>query len=130
MNNNLGFVNSFYSLVFNDKIVVAINTKVSLDELNYIIETNKIDLIITESEYETILNKSNVKYSINYYNVNLNEFSDDFKLEKLLPDFEDIMLISYTSGTSGKFSKPVETTFKNVSFVSEEYNKVYKMKKL
>ena len=129
MNNSLGFVNSFYSLVLNDKIIVAINTKVSLDELNYIIKVNNLKLIISEDEYEEILNKSNIKEIINYNEINFDDYSNNLEVEKINHDFEDIMLISYTSGTSGKFSKPVETTFKNVSFVSEEYNKVYKMKK-
>lgn len=129
MSNSLAFVNAFYSLVLNNKIVVAINAKVSLDELNYITKVNNLDLIITENEYIEFLNKSDIKNIINYDNVNLEEYSNDFTIEKLSPSFDDIMLISYTSGTSGKFSKPVETTFKNVSFVSEEYNKVYKMEK-
>ena len=124
MNNSLGFVNSFYSLVLNDKIIVAINTKVSLDELNYIIKVNNLKLIISEDEYEEILNKSNIKEIINYNEINFDDYSNNLEVEKINHDFEDIMLISYTSGTSGKFSKPVETTFKNVSFVSEEYNKV------
>lgn len=127
MNNSLGFVNAFYSIILNNKIVVGINTKVSLDELNHIIEINGLDLIITENIFEDLLSKSNIKDVINYDDIDLEKYSENFELQKIKPSFEDVMLISYTSGTSGKFSKPVEITYKNVSFVSEEYAKVYRM---
>ena len=127
MNNGLGFVNAFYSIILNNKIVVAINTKASLDELNHIIEINKLDLIITEEEFEKFLNESNIENIIKYDHIDLEKYSTNFELEKIQPSFDDVMLISYTSGTSGNFSKPVEITYKNVSFVSEEYAKVYKI---
>ena len=127
MDNGLGFVSAFYSIILNDKIVVGINTKVSLDELNHIIETNELDLIITETDFECLLDKSNIKDVINYDNIDLEKYSENFELERIQPSFDDVMLISYTSGTSGKFSKPAEITYKNVSFVSEEYAKVYKI---
>ena len=128
MNNSIGFVNAFYSIILNNKIVVAINSKVTLSELNHIIEVNNLDLIITEAEFEKIIMQSNIKYMINYNDINLDIYSEKFTLKKICPSFDDIMLISYTSGTSGNFSKPVEITYKNVSFVSEEYVKIYKIK--
>ena len=39
----------------------------------------------------------------------------------------DTLVVSYTSGTSSSFSKGVELTYKNITFVSEEYKKVYKL---
>ena len=48
MENCLGFVNAFYSVILNGNIVVGINTKVGLEELNTIIEKNKLNLIIED----------------------------------------------------------------------------------
>ena len=129
LSNSLAFVNSFYSIILNGNIVVAINTKVNLEELNHIIDINNLDTIITNKEFIQFLNKSSIKTIINYDTVNLDENIDEFQLPELNPNFEDVMVISYTSGTSGKFSKPVQLTFKNISFVSEEYKKVYNLHK-
>lgn len=127
MENSFGFVNSFYSIILNGNIVVGINTKVGEDELNNIIEINNLDLIITEKRFEEILKNSKIKNMIIYSEIDLEKYSDEFNLPILSPNMNDVMIISYTSGTSGKFSKPVELTFRNVSFVSEEYKKVYKL---
>lgn len=129
MENSLGFINAFYSIILNGNIVVGINTKVGLDELNNIIKINQLDIIITENEFEEILKKSDIKEVVNYNKVKLDILSDEFTLTVMKPNINDVMIISYTSGTSGKYSKPVELTFKNVSFVSEEYRKVYKLNK-
>lgn len=128
MENCLGFVNAFYSVILNGNIVVGINTKVGLEELNTIIEKNKLNLIIEDGNFTDLLKESKIKNIINYNEIKLEEYSSDFELAIKHPNIEDVMIISYTSGTSGKFSKAVETTFKNVSFVSEEYKKVYKLK--
>jgi len=129
MENSLGFVNAFYSIILNGYIVVAINTKVGLDELNNIIKINELDTIISEDCFEEILKESNLEEIINYNKINFDVLPDEFKLPIIEPKLDEIMIISYTSGTSGKYSKPVELTFKNVSFVSEEYKKVYKLEK-
>ena len=129
VHNSLAFVNAFYSIELNGNIVVGINTKVSLEELNHIIEVNNMDTIITNDEFYDFVSGSNIKNIINYDKVNLEDYPQEFNKKVVLPDFKGVMLISYTSGTSGKFSKPVETTFENVSFVSEEYKKIYKLDK-
>ncbi len=125
--NSLAFVASFYAITLNGYIIVGINNKVTIDELNNIINVNQLETIITNNELEDMLKQSEINNIINYDKLNLNDYSNEFTLQKLSPSFDEIMLISYTSGTSGKYSKPVETTFKNVSFVSEEYEKVYKL---
>lgn len=128
--NSLAFVSSFYAIELNGNIVVGINPNVTLEELNHIIDTNKIEIIITNDDLIDFLKRSTIKKIINYDEVNLNNYSNELKLERLSPSLEQTMLISYTSGTSGAFSKPVETTFKNVSFVSEEYKKIYNINEL
>ncbi len=127
LSNSLEYVSSFYSLNLNGFITVNINTKVSLDELNHIIEVNNLKYIITNNEFKDFINKSNIKDVINYNKINIQDYSNIMPERIEIPSLEDVMLISYTSGTSGKFSKPVELSFKNVSFVSEEYKKVYKL---
>lgn len=127
MNNNLGFVNSFYSIILNGYIVVGINNKVGIEELDSIIKQNQLEIIISTNEFMDLLQKVEIKNIVNYNNLNLSNFTDEINLVKKFPELNDVMVISYTSGTSGNFSKPVELTFGNISFVSEEYKKVYKL---
>ncbi len=120
------FVNAFYSSIINEHIIVAINDHIEIEELNNIIEKNNLEYIISSDKFRQLLLKTQIKQVIY-----INEI-DIPKQEKLnfdfhLPMMEDTLVISYTSGTSGNFSKGVILSCKNVSFVSEEYKNVYKL---
>lgn len=128
MENSIGFVNAFYGISLTRNIVVSINSSIeTTEELNHIIDDNNLEYIITDSKLVDMLEKSNIKNTINYDNIHYEKYLSNCEIDKTLPNFEDVMIISYTSGTSGNFSKGVEIMFKNVSFVSEEYKKVYKL---
>ena len=127
MNNCNEFVNAFYSILLNNKIVVSIANSVENDELEDIIKKNDLKYIITNDLYIDKLTVFKEKTSI----INLSKLNnkEETKLN-FVPNKKkenDTLVVSYTSGTSGSFSKGVELTYKNITFVSEEYQKVYKL---
>ncbi|MGM9849307.1 MAG: AMP-binding protein [Bacilli bacterium] len=119
-----GFVKAFYSILLIGKTVVSINNKVELDELEEIVRKNKLELIITNEKNCHKLKKINIDY------INIDEKITEnvtLNFEPVAKTKEDILVISYTSGTSGSFSKGVCLTYDNITFVSTEYKKVYKL---
>lgn len=127
MNNCNNFLNSFYASILNGYIVVPINYEVSDDELNFIIENNNLDCIITNDKFENKVKSSNVKSYINLDEIDYKNESTKLNLIDDLPTMDDTMVISSTSGTSGKFSKGVLLTYRNISFVSEQYREIYNL---
>ena len=124
--NKLEFIKAFFSILFNGYIVIGIDPKISEEGLDKIIEDNKLKTILTNTNNISKLSKYKNKNIINIENININ-VGDDKKITQVRSNLEDIIVISYTSGTSGKFSKGVKLSNKNISFVSEEYKKVYKL---
>ena len=108
MDNCNEFVNAFYSILLNNKIVVSISDTVENDELEDIIKKNKLNVINLSK-----INFDNYNKQLNFIPSNMKE--------------NDTLVVSYTSGTSNSFSKGVELTYKNITFVSEEYRKVYNL---
>lgn len=125
--NSNNFVKAFYAIALNNKIIVAINPSIIVEELNDIIEKNSLDTIIVSDELKEIALASNIKNVIEIDSVLTDTESDKIKFDIVDKKDSDVFVISYTSGTSGKFSKGVELTFKNITFVSEEYKKVYNL---
>ena len=119
------FVTAFYSIALNNKIIVAINNSVQLEELNDIISKNKLDIIITNDEYFDFIKKSNIHHIINMDKITLSNEMSKLIFTPHEQKLDDIFVISYTSGTSGAISKGVELTYENITFVSKEYKKVY-----
>ena len=128
MENCNDFVNAFYSVLINNKIVVSINDNVEIDELDDVIKKNNLEYIITNNN--SIKKVSSCKKNIRIINMSeLNNTTRDKKLD-FVPSSKkdnDTLVVSYTSGTSSSFSKGVELTYRNITFVSEEYCKVYKL---
>lgn len=127
--NSNSFVKAFYGIGINNRIAVAVNPSISLEELNDIIEKNNLDTIIASDELKDKAFKSNISKVIEIDKIRLDKESDEIQFNTLNRKSSDVFVISYTSGTSGKFSKGVELTFENVTFVSEEYKKVYGLSK-
>lgn len=124
--NNLEFVKAFCSILYNGYIVVGIDPQINDEGLDKIIEENNLTKIITNNDNEGKLEKYKTKI-INIEKMQINELTNE-KLNLIESSLSDLIIISYTSGTSGKFSKGVKLTNKNISFVSEEYRKVYNLK--
>ena len=119
IDNKLEFIEAFFAILFNGYTVVGIDPKISEEGLDKIIEDNKLTTIVTNDNNISRLSKYEEKNIINMEKINI-KFN---KTEKLLPiknDFNDIIII-------GKFSKGVKLSNENISFVSEEYKKVYKL---
>jgi long-chain acyl-CoA synthetase len=125
--NSNDFVKAFYGIILNGKIPVSINNCVQINEFNDIVKKNNLEYVITSNKFVDLVSKCKVNHIINinkidckmeseYINFNISDKQDD-----------DVFVISYTSGTSGNFSKGVELTYKNITFVSNEYKKIYKL---
>lgn len=124
--NKLEFVKAFFAILFNGYTVVGVDPKISEEGLDKIIEDNKLTTILTNDNNISKLSKYKDKNIINIEKINI-QVNETEKLLPIESNFNDIIIISYTSGTSGKFSKGVELSNENISFVSEEYKKVYKL---
>ena len=124
--NKLEFVKAFFAILFNGYTVVGIDPKISEEGLDKIIEDNKLTTILTNDNNISKLSKYKDKNIINIEKINI-QVNEKEKLLPIKSNFNDIIIISYTSGTSGKFSKGVKLSNENISFVSEEYKKVYKL---
>lgn len=125
--NSIDFVIAFIAILFNGYRVIGIDPLITKEGLEKIINDNNI-------EYVAVNNKSR-KDIIDLQKVKLIDVKKDLikgtydvnNVPQIDSDLEKIIIISYTSGTSGKFSKGVKVSNSNVSFVSEEYNKIYKI---
>ena len=126
--NSNNFVKAFYGILLKSKIPVSINNKVDIEELKDIIKKNKLDLIITGDKNYDSLKKLDIEL-LNIDKLNLEEYNDELDFIPKEKSNEDIFVISYTSGTSSSYSKGVELTYGNITFVSEEYKKVYHLNK-
>ena len=126
MDNCNEFVNAFYSILLNNKIVVSICNNVEMDEFKDIIKKNSLKYVITNDRCIEKISSLDKKINIiNLSKINIKE--EKLKFKPLEKKKDDVLVVSYTSGTSGNFSKGVELTYKNITFVSEEYQKVYKL---
>lgn len=126
MDNCNEFVNAFYSILLNNKIVVSFPTSVDNDEFKDIVKKNNLKYIITNNS--CIKNIPSMT-GITIINLSESKVANNKKLNfvPLPKKMNDTLVVSYTSGTSGSFSKGVQLTYKNITFVSEEYQKVYKL---
>lgn len=124
--NKIEFIKAFFSILFNGYTVVGIDPKISDEGLEKIIQDNDLDTILTNNTNILKLSKFLDKNIINIDDVAIDN-CETKKIVKVKSNFEDIIVNSYTSGTSGKFSKGVKLSNENISFVSEEYRKVYKL---
>ena len=124
--NKLEFIKAFFAILFNGYTVVGIDPKISEEGLEKIIEDNELTTILTNDNNISKLFKYEDINIINIEKINV-QVNEKEKIISIKSNFEDIIIISYTSGTSGKFSKGVKLSNKNISFVSEEYKKVYEL---
>lgn len=122
--NSNDLIIGFMGILLNGYTVVGIDPLITKEGLEKIIKDNDLDCIFVNNK--TDLSKfDNIKTigtSIELENI---DCKDDLK--EISSNLNDIIVISYTSGTSGKFSKGVMVSNSNISFVSEEYNKIYKI---
>ena len=125
--NSVDFVKAFMAILFNGYTVVGIDPNITKEGLEKIIKDNQLEYILINNK--TDISKINTE-AVNLINVQNNFTKVEYNIENLVEissNLNDIIIISYTSGTSGKFSKGVKVSKLNVSFVSEEYNKIYKI---
>lgn len=124
--NKLEFVKAFFSILYNGYTVVGIDPNITEEGLEKIVNDNELKYIITNNTNIEKLSMYKNMQIINIEELNIEEVD---KKEITLPksSLNDIIVISYTSGTSGKFSKGVKLSNRSISFVSEEYRKVYKL---
>ena len=97
-----------------------------LKNLNKVTKNEDINIEINVIDDKETLSKYKDKININIEDLNINNIKEN-KISIPNSKIDDIIIISYTSGTSGKFSKGVKLSNKSISFVSEEYRKVYKL---
>ena len=130
MDNSYFVILTHYAVAMNNKTLINLNTKLKINELNYIIDDSKTDFIITEEKYVPILNElnlNNIKHilivdknnkPLKIRNQNVIDFKDIehfssnvYFIEKT--DSNKIFQIYYTSGTTGN-PKGVQLTYDNV----------------
>ena len=124
--NSNQFVSSFYASILNGHTVVGINERIEIDELNKIIAENNLETIVSNNQFVELFDKAKVNV-INLDSFNITQESSRLETSKKNPSFDDIMAVSYTSGTSESFSKGAKLSFENISFVSDEYKKAYSL---
>lgn len=124
--NSLEFVKAFFSIIYNGFTIVGIDPNISEEGLEKIIVDNKLEIIISNNKNIKKLSRQKKQNIINIETVNIDNLVEE-KIDLPKSSLKDIIAISYTSGTSGKFSKGVKLSNKNISFISEEYRKVYKL---
>lgn len=122
--NSIDFVKGFMGILLNGYTVVGIDPLITKEGMEKIIKDNFLDCIFVNSKTD-ISKIKNVEIVSTDIDLSGIEYNSDFK--EIDSNLDDIIVISHTSGTSGKFSKGVKVSNSNISFVSEEYNKVYKM---
>lgn len=122
--NSIDFVKAFMAILFNGYKVIGIDPLITKEGLEKIINDNNIEYLFVNDNTDISKIPKNIK-QLNVEEVLSNGNYNVDKLPKISSDFDDIIIISYTSGTSGKFSKGVKVSNLNVSFVSKEYNKIY-----
>lgn len=122
LDNCNGFVKSFYSILLNGKIIVSINNCIEQEELKDIIQKNKLEQIITNKSFTSLF--EGIDIELIDIDKKIKE-SDELGFKVPTKKEEDDLVISYTSGTSSSFSKGVILTYKNITFVSTEYKKIY-----
>lgn len=122
--NSIDFVKAFMAVLFNGYKVIGIDPLITKEGLEKIIIDNNIEYLFINDNTNISKIPENIK-QLNVKEVLYNGSYDVNKLPKISSDFDDVIIISHTSGTSGKFSKGVKVSNKNVSFVSKEYNKIY-----
>lgn len=122
--NSIDFVKGFMGILLNGYTAVCIDPLITKEGIEKIIKDNSLDCIFV-NEKTDISKIENIELIST--NVDMNNIGYDNSFEEIYSNLDDIIVISYTSGTSGKFSKGVKVSNSNVSFVSEEYNKIYKM---
>ena len=124
--NKLEFVKAFFAILYNGYTVVGIDPKITEEGLDKIINENDLEYIISNDANIEKLAKYTNKVIINIEQIDISKVKSE-TINIPNSKLEDIIVISYTSGTSGKFSKGVKLSNKSISFVSEEYRKVYNL---
>lgn len=119
------FIKAFYAILLNNSIVVSINNNIETEELEDIIKKNNLKLILTNNKSINKLNNSTIQKKINLDEINCEQENEKLNFTPKKKDLDDVLIVSYTSGTSDFYSKGVELTYKNITFVSEEYKSVY-----
>lgn len=122
INNQIEFIKAFLAIMYNGYTIVGINPESSSEELKRIIEENNILHVLSVSKYEEKLSHLD-----NVFYLDKEIELEKAKFEIVVPQYDDIAVISYTSGTTGEFSKGVKISFKNIEYVSEQYKDIYKL---
>lgn len=130
IDNSNAFVKAFYALTALKIIPVSINNYVQLDELNDIIFKNDLKTIFINKNFGNLVKQSNIENYIDLDKLDVSNECCNVDLDENIEiNFDDTFVVSYTSGTSGNFSKGVELTYNNITYVSKEYKKVYNLTK-
>jgi len=126
IDNRLEFTSAFLGAILNGYTVVAMCTQMNKAEIKKIIYDNNIEIILTVKDFS--IQFDNIEIELFFLDdaiyPNLSSYS---KFQHVKFNEEDIAVVSYTSGTSATFSKGVRLSFKNISFVSHEYKRLYSM---
>ena len=112
INNSNYFICNYISAILNGFVPVLFSDEIETRELEKIIQENNIKIVIDKANCIK-LNEKRLIFNMDFIkNLNL----------------EDIITISYTSGTSSIYSKGVYHTLNNIDYTSKMYNKLYGMK--
>lgn len=116
INNRIEFVATFLAAVYCGYSIVAINNAASKEEKGKIINENNINKMLTISSNEDVFNDMDVIYV---------DKIEKFKGVLTKVETAAISIVSYTSGTSGKFSKGVKLSYENIICTVNNYRKIY-----
>ena len=119
----MDMIKAFISALFCGYTVVPLPPNLQKTEENKIIQENQIDKIIITGEEGIRIEKNLELIDISRYG----NSSVEGEIAHIQTNSEDIIVISYTSGTSGNESKGVKSSLDNISFVSKKYKELYKL---
>jgi long-chain acyl-CoA synthetase len=129
IDNRVEFVSAFIGALLNGYTIVPICTTMRLNEINKIVYENNMDTILTVRDFG---NQLEMLDNIELFYLDECDKPNIALLKSynyVKADINDIAVVSYTSGTSGQFSKGVKLSYRSISFVSYEYKSIYEINK-
>lgn len=123
MDNSDAFPVAYFAVQLTGYIVMPINTKLAAPEVDYILKNSAAKAIIVDEHLQSTLDKINYEFTAKIFThelYKLPNLAEHYREPKIVP--EDVAVVMYTSGTTGK-PKGVMLTHQNILSTAEQWSK-------